>query len=777
MKDSPVDSSDLDPFLDGNDALTGGHEAREWLRRVWAYKWLILLIVGVGLGGTWVYVQQLVPRYTATAVLMIEPPELNIIELQDVVEGLDTHPQTLRSEVIVLKSRELAAKAVERLDLFDDPRPLQARRPVSLFHHLNPLTYIPSEWTGSVRDFLREAKASIMGEAANADGSGNNGVAQGGLPELDAGEEENRRRAAIVNRFLSGLLVLREEFTRVVRISFTFENPKLAAEAANALADTYVQNTLDVKYAGTREAADWLSRQLESLSERVQESEAAVERVRQGEALVEGRSSQVVSDQISELNRQLLAAEAETAKQRARLRQVEQLMSQSNGTEAGSSLLGSPMVQTLRLEQFRLEREEADLALELGDKHPKMINVRAEILEVQSKLQKEFERIVSAARNELAVAQAQEASIRQNLNAITNQVGDLNEAELRLRALEREAAANRSLYESFLTRYKEASAQEEVQQPDARVISYALVPGSPSYPQAQKYLTTAAVLSFGIAFVLVFLLERMDKGYRTTRQLQQVTGLPVIGVLPAVNLSREGVAKPEDLITKGSHSRFTESINILYSNLKWPRQGEPLKTILIGSAMPKEGKTSTAIALARRAAVLGDEVLLIDGDFRQPNATRHLGLNSRPGLAEVVAGENTLEETLQRDEPSGAWFLAGGRLKEDPVALIGSEAFRQAIERLTERFDFIIFDTSPVLAVAEPQILSRVAGQCVMLVRWGKTARQVSLTAVKQLQDFGANVSGTVLTQVDLKQQSYYGYGEYGYYSAKMKDYYAGSGT
>jgi len=743
-------------------------ELRDILRRVWGYKWLIASVVVLIVGATWLVVEQIVPRYTATTVLMIVPPEKNVIDFENVVEGLDTNIITLRSEVEVLQSRELAAKAVERLGWYESPRFSQPRPRPSPFEHLNPLNYVPRAWQEEVGKFWRDAKSSVFGEAQ-----------ENGLAAEPPGEElliddlEIRRRNALVSRFLSGLQIVAQDYSKVVRISYTSENPKLAAEAANALADAYVQNTLEIKYAGTREAAEWLDNQLQHLRDRVEESEAKVEQVRQGAALVQGRNSQVVSEQISAINQQLLEAQAQTARLSARLQQIEELRSTPDGSDESTNIIGSGLVQTLRLEQFRLEREEADLALELGDKHPRMINIRAEIVDIRKKLYRELNKYVSAARSELTVARAHEASLKRNLESMTNQVGDLNEAEIQLRALEREADANRTIYESFLARSKEARAQEEIQQADARVISYAQVPGSPSYPPKDQYLNGSIVGSLGLAFGLVFLLEKLDRGFRTARQVEQQTRLPVLGLLPAVRLNREGVEDPADLVAKDGHSRFTESINILYSHLKWPRDGGKPKVVLVSSAMPKEGKTSTAIALARRAAHLGDRVLLIDADFRHPEATRKLALKSTPGIGELLAGEATIEDALQRDEASGAFFLAAGRTKDDPVAILGAEKFRALVEKLSNSFDFVLFDSSPILAVAEPLILSRIVDQVLLLIRWGKTPRQSGLAAVKQLQDFGARVPGIALTRVDLTQQSYYGYGEYGYYTKKMKGYYS----
>lgn len=537
----PHDRADYDPVGPSED----DPDIRRNLLRVWGYKWLILSVVALGVGSTWLVVQDIVPRYTATAILLIAPPEKNVIEIEDVVEGLDSQEDTIESEEEVLKSREMASKAIEKLGLFHNRRFSSKPEKASFFSHLNPVSYVPKIWKEGISEFVEDPKLALFGNPSS------NGISI----EIPLYEELDKiRRDRIINTYLGGLKLIRAPRSRVIRISFTFEDPRLAADAANQLADAYVRETLEIKYAGTREAAELINEQLEDLKEKVQKSEAAAEQLRQGEALVKGRSSQVISEQISAVNEQLLEARAETATLRGKLRQIEELRSGPNGSEDGNALFDSPMIQTLRLEKFRLEREEADLALELGSKHPKLVNRRAEISDIREKLVRELDKIAAAARNELTVAQQKEASIRQTLNNLTNEVGGLNEVEVQLRALEREAEANRSLYEAFLTRSKETSVQEELQQPDGRVISYAQIPQIPSYPPTQRFMMIALVVSSGVAAALVYLFERLDKGFRTGQQVEQQLGLRVLGLVPIVNSMKDNVKHPEDLLLRSEHS-------------------------------------------------------------------------------------------------------------------------------------------------------------------------------------------------------------------------------
>jgi capsular exopolysaccharide synthesis family protein len=731
-------------------------EISEILRRLWGYKFLLAAVLLLTVGAAWVYLQNTPARYTATSVLLIEPPESNVIDLGNVVEGLDRSPQTLRTEVEVLQSRELAVKAIERLDLVEPGRLVQPPKAKSPLRHLNPLNYLPEDWDQGIHDYWESAKTALFGESPS--------------PIVGETDKETSQKRYKIDGFLAGLQVGTELGTRIIKIEYTSGNPRYAAAAANALSIAYVANTLEVKFAGTRDATQWLGKQLTELRKKVEVSEAEAEGLRQGEALVQGRGATLVSEQISAINAQLLEVQATASRLSARMRQIEQLRRSVNWEDDTSALLGSQLLDGLRLEQFRLEREAAELATEYGEKHPKMINIRAEILDIAERFRREIDRIVLASKNELEVATTRRDTLKGRLNALTNQVGNLNEAEMRLRVVEREAEANRVLYESFLKRHNEASIQKEVQQADARVISYAEIPNSPSYPPRQKIWIGAVAVGLGLGLGLVILLQLLDKGFRTAEQFQRQTGLAVLAQIP---LARGGMSMA-DQVTKKLYSRFSEAIGQLFVAAKLSSDGNSLvKTVLITSALPQEGKTSTAAALARRAALFGEKTLLVDCDFRRPQAGSQLHLKSHKGIAEILAGKALLNEVVQQDEVDKLHFLSCGSNVKDAAVLMRSKAFARLLETLKQHYDFVVFDSSPVLAVVEPLLLAQMVDKCFLLVRWGETPRKAVLTALRQLQDFGIKVDAAVFTQVDTKKQSYYGYGEYGYYSSKMKGYYS----
>lgn len=740
-------------------------DLRDLLLRYWRYKYLICAIMVVVVAGAFLYAEHVTPLYRATSVLLVEPPETNVIDLDAVVEGLDRTPETMMAEIEVLQSRSLMEKTAEQLDLFENPRFSAANKKRSVLSHLNPMSYIPGEWVDPLIEFWEDTKASLFGDEETV------------LSIPPTSEDiERRRRRYVVDRLLAGLELETGTRTRVIKISFIFENRQLAKSATNALADTYVRNTLEVKYAGTRQAVAMLGEQLEELRLKAEESEAAAEALRQGEVLIQARGADIVSQQISNLNQQVLEAQEETSHLRTRLRQIQQLRNAPDWEEQTSAALDSSFIEGLRLEKFKLEQEAEALSTEYGDKHPKMINIRAEISEVGARIGGEIDRIVGSIKNNLEIAIARQNLLQSELNKLTSQAGSLSETEVRLRALEREAEANRLLYESFLHRFKEASVQEEMQEADARVISYAEVPRSAFYPEKKKFLALGGALGLFLGFGLVFGLESLDKGFRTREQLEQMTGLPIVGTIPLIKTSSLKGGSLVDVIEKEPYSIYSEAISMLYLALKLPKGLDTeeivAKTVLVTSALPGEGKTSTAMALARRAARMGDNVLFIDCDFRNPEATRTYGFDDKKGLTEVIAGKLLLTEALQETPQKSLKFLSAGSMISDPTALLRSKAFSETVSALTTVFDLVILDSSPILAVADPQILSGLVDDVLVMVKWGSTPRKSAHVAVKQLQRFKVPITGLVLNQVDLKKQSYYGYGEYGYYANRMKGYY-----
>lgn len=727
-------------------------DLREIFRKIWRRKTILISITILGTVLAALVLVRMTPQYTGTALVMVDPRKDQVVNFQAVLSGLPADQETIDSEIQVLKSRGLAERVIRKLKLYNDPvfnPELSAPDFWSrVTHWLNPRNLIP----GAVLDLL-SLRTSTAGPT----------------------EEQvlEKVRVTIVDRLLGRLAVERVGRSRVITISVSHPDPARAAEIANTFADLYIVEQLEAKFDATRRATEWLQDRLSGLKAQVEKSEKAVEDFRKESGLVEGKGVTLVSQQAAEINSQLILARSARAEAGARLQQVQDLLKHSDKVDSVAEVLNSRLIQTLRSQEADLQRRAAELSQEYGPKHPKMINIHAEIRDLEGKITAEVNKIIQNLRNEVAVSKAREDELARNLRQSEARVASMNERQVQLHALQREANANRALYETFLNRFKETSQQEDFQRPDARVISKADTPTTPSAPKKMLLLIAAFVLSGGAGLALVFLLESLDKGFRSMEQIEAETGVPALGLVPALSGLGTIGKEPQDIVLERPNSAFSESVRALHAGILLSNVDSPPKTVMLTSSLPSEGKTSLSISLARLVARTGGKrVLIMDCDLRRPLVHRHLGLPAGPGLVQLMAEDAKLEDVLRRDEASGAYVLTSGGTPPNPTDLLASEHFSRLLKNLKSAFDLIVIDSSPVLAVSDSRVLSRFVDKTIFVVRWVETRREVARMGLKQVIESGCDLAGVVLSMVNVKKHSRYGYGDSGYYYGRYRKYY-----
>jgi polysaccharide biosynthesis transport protein len=728
--------------------VPGEVDLREVLRKLWRRKGVIVGVTVVLTVIAALIILQIAELYTAESMVMINDRETQVVDVDAVVSGLVGDAETIESEIEVIKSRGIAERTVDALRLQEDPEFNAALRPPSALKTLlETRSWILADWLGLVR----------------ADGRG------GGL---NAEEEVERQRARIVDTFLGKLQVSSVGRSRVIRIAFASENSRTAAAVANQHADFYIVSQLEAKFEATQRANEWLSGRLAELREAVNQAERAVEEFRQQSGLIQGKDATLKTQEISELNAQLVVERTKRAETEARLRQVEQLLNGPDGAQAVGKVLQSSLIQSLREQQAGVEGQAAELTHEYGPMHPEMINLRAEAEDLRQKIAQEVDRIVQGLRNDVNVARAREGTLAAALDRLREEVGRANTDEVTLRALEREAEASRALLETFLARSKETGSQEDFQQADATIISRADVPESPSYPRRKLLLIVAVGAAGFLGLMLALGVEMLDQGFRSVEQVERQMGAPPLGLVPAI----KGLAKlrrgPATHILEDPASAYAEAIRTLYTGLLLSGGEQPPKTILVASALPKEGKTSIALSLARMLASTGHGVVLVDCDLRRPTAHKTFGVHSQPGLVEVLLGKTSVEEVLATDPCSGARLVPAGEPVPNPVDLLGSPQMKRFLAWLAEGHDLVILDSPPVLAVSDARVLARMVDRTIFLVRWVDTRKERAIAGLRQLVEAGAQVAGVALTLVDVRRHAQYGYSDSGAYYGRVKKYY-----
>jgi capsular exopolysaccharide synthesis family protein len=479
----------------------------------------------------------------------------------------------------------------------------------------------------------------------------------------------------------------------------------------------------------------------------------------------------VETQQLSELNSQLVVARANRAEAEARLRRIRELVG-SGAIDSAPDVLASPLIQQLREQEVELQRGLAEASGRLGNRHPTIINSKNELRDLRAKINAEVGKVVQSVASEVEVAQSREAELTSSLEALQTKAADLSRAEVKLKELQREADANHALFYVFLNRFKQTSTESDNQQPDARIISAAAVPSKPSYPKFARTMILSAFGAVALGVLLITLIERLDKGFRSADQLEQVTGMPHLALVPTLTRRQLRGLKPNQYAVENASSCFAEAIQAIRTGIHFSNVDRRPKVVLISSSLPGEGKTTIALALGQLAASGGQRVMLIDGDLRRPNLGQILNFDSSKGLQELLAGDANFSETLVAEKKTGLLIIPSSPSKSGSQDLLNSQRMRQLLAQARASTDLIIIDSPPLMAVTDALLLADLADCVLFLVRWRTTPRHTVLTALKHLKRSPAHLAGIVMTQVDLTRYSKFGYGDVGYYYARHGEYY-----
>ncbi|WP_426042673.1 GumC family protein [Brevundimonas sp. TWP2-3-4b1] len=728
----------------------GGGEGVDLHRLIALFRRRLPLFLAVALlvfVGAIIFTIQATPLYTATSSLMINTRTENVVDAQAVLSGLSAESSVVDTEIEILKSRQLAQRVVEALDLEEDPE-------------FNAALAEP----GPVKAVIRGV-ASLFGAAAPD-------AARERLTAVQAQKQKER----VVSAVLARLSVRRSGLTYVMNVGFTSEDPAKASRIANAFAERYLLEQLEAKFDATRQANSWLNSRLGELRTEVQQAEAAVEQYRTANNLLSASGATLTEQEISAYNQQLAGVRATQAEAEARLRTARaQLAAGSSGDDVGEAL-GSQVVQQLRARRAEVSGRVADLTSRYGPRHPDMLRAERELADIDGQIQAEIRRIISNLEAQVQVARERTGSMAGSLGSARGTLAANNAAGVRLNELSRNAESVKALYESFLARFQETSGTEGLEESDARIVSPAAIPTSASSPNVPLNLTLGLVLAIGAGFVAVVLAIMLDTGVITGEDIEHKFGLPHLGSVPLLSSVADPKDRddaPADYVISKPLSSFAESVRALRASIQFSRIGHTVKVITLTSALPGEGKTTTALCLTRVAAQAGLRVILVDCDLRRRNVNRLLGVEPESGLVEVLNRTVSLDQAAILDERSGAYVLPLAKNSFTPKDVLGTQAMDQLIEHLRRDFDLVIMDTAPVLAVSDTRLVAAKSDAVVFLTRWRGTPEKAIAGALKILDQSGAHIAGIAMTQVDMKAQARYGYGDAGYYYGDYKKYYA----
>jgi succinoglycan biosynthesis transport protein ExoP len=594
----------------------------------------------------------------------------------------------------------------------------------------------------------------------------------GGIPSeaIATGSLANQKRPPEVAAFLGSLSVKRIPNSRLMEVNYESTEPVLAARILNAHLENYKAQNIQSRYEATLEATRFLTSQLNELKLTVKQSEdARINYERQNQIWSVDDKSNITTQRLADLDKQLTDAQGETLKKQALYEYAK-----------GGDIDAVPEIRADALLQD-LQKKRADLAVlytealnQYGPNFPKVLRLQAQMKEVDDQIARESKGIILQLESDYREAKQREELIRQALELQKAETNNMAEKMVQYNILKRESEADKTLYEGLLTKLKEAGISEGLKSSNLRVVDPAMIPSYPARPAKARNIALAFLVGLVGGIGLALLREYLDNTVKTPDDIETLTRLPSLAVVPAFGDSEShkrrfgifsapatnGHAKRIELVAQHlPKSQMSEAFRALRTALLLSQPDRPPQVILVTSALPREGKTTAAANLAVTLAQLGDKTILVDADLRKPGVGRllNLGPGKYAGLSSYLAGVSTLDlVTVPHPLIPNLAAIPTGPLPPNPADLLSSHKLADAITELRTRYKFVVIDSPPIMAATDAVILSVQADGVLLVVRSGETPKEAFMRTCDLLTSVKSRILGVVLNAVDASAPDYY---------------------
>jgi capsular exopolysaccharide synthesis family protein len=647
----------------------------------------------------------LLPKmYFSNAAIRIDPNQHQALNPDALTSGAPPDQALVDTEVAIMKSRTVAKAVVDQLHLAKDP---EYNPPPNFLSNLFPKT------------------------------------------KTNVGDPDD----GLIDALAKHVTIARDGTTYVVGLKVRSTDPEKAALIANTMAEQYIATSIEARTSNAAKQANWFGGRLESYGQAVKAADAAVARYKaeHGITTTSAQTGTVTDQQIAGLATQLATAESDAAAAHSNLQSAQSQIA-SGGIDSVSSVLSSPVIADLRRQRAEVDRERADIASRYGPKHPEYIKVQQQIDGLDRQIHEEERRTVANLQSLSNAAAARAASLRSQLNGLKGQQGGNAEANVQADALQREADAKRAVYTQLAQSAQQSGQEQHTSQSQATIVEQATAAAKPGFPNKPLFAVLGVLLGGMCGLGAVVLAEMLSRGVRTVEDVESGLGLPFVASVPQLTRRQlgslpAGRRAPWDFISAKPMSGYAESFRAVRSALKL--SGGKGKVIAVTSTLPNEGKTTFTVGLGRVMGMSGDRVIIVDCDLRRNTMASVVKAAPGGGLIEVLSGETPVDEAIVRDSVDGVDVLPLRRVAFTPQDMIGGEAMKALLKLLAARYDYVVLDAPPMLAVADARALAKLADNVLLIVRWNRTPRQAIRAALRRLAQDGASTPGVVLSRVD----------------------------
>ncbi len=671
------------------------------------------------------------PVYTAQAQIIVNNSKLNVVSFDELISGGGLTTSALDTEVRVISSPALLRRVVIELDLTSDP-----------------------EFNPTLRDYKPGLMDRVKGWISGLLSSDDN---EGGAPDIPLTPEQHQE---MLTKWATGILrgkvrVSRIGTTYLLAVTVTSTSPDTAARLANAVADQYRVDQMEAKLEATQRGTLWLSERVSVMRDELAIKENAVDQFRRDNGLLNAEGTSLTESNIALLQQQKIGLEADLARARARYDNMRNQINSGAGIDSITEVLTSSVISNLKSQRATVQRKVAELQSTFGPRHPDLVEARNENADIERQILAEVDRVAASIEGEVRIAEDRIASINRELGQNRSTLLRDNSALVRLRELERDAEASRTIYDEIINRYKETSEQEDLIEADARILTPATVPNSPSAPRPKIAMVIGLLLGGVIGGLLALIAEIFDSKLSSTTDVERlgVSALTTVPLISSAGFLGFGKKRPAEYLVENPLSAYSEGIRYLRAAIVFSDIDSQAKTVAITSSLPDEGKTSLSLSLGRMSALSGSKTLVIDGDFRRRQLTEAAGINIETGMIEHLFGEGQLDDVVTKDDLTDLDILPLSPDGHTPHDVFGTAAFDRLHAKLRSVYDLILIDTGPLLLMSEARVIAGKADKTILIVRWRRTNRAVVRKSLGLLKTFRADLLGVVLNMVDLERR------------------------
>jgi succinoglycan biosynthesis transport protein ExoP len=744
---------------------------RDYWKMLLEHRRLIMVIFLAALGIGMFITAQTTPLYTASTTIRIEPQSPSVMgagETSSWGEGRDDYFQT---QLALIKGRALAAQVVKSLGLERNPNFVVSHHPVDQLKGW-VIGNIQAVFSRAV-DFLQTAPPPRKDTPSTR-------------------EFELAVHPRYISRYLSLLTAEAIPKTQLVKVSFSTIDPRLSQELANAHGAAFIRMNLETRFELTKDGREFLEKKLAEFKVKVAQSEEALNRFRKAYGVVslEGNEN-IIVNRLVDLNGRLTEARAK----RIELESLSRIIKDKNLTSL-SQIIDNSLIVQLRARIEDLEGQQARLATNLKPEHPHLQNLAEQISQARQRLNLEIRKVTRTIESDYTAARAREVALQAEAEQQQQAALNLKERTVQYTLLQGEFDGNRTVFGNVLRRLNETSVSANSPLSNIQITEPAETPLGPSSPRIERDLFVASGLGLFLGVGLAFLLEYLNSAMRTPEEVWRAIAVPTLGTVPHWRSLRRWEYRydrlPQSSLLRhladssveddhalshtlvASHHPFSlisESYRTIRTGLLLTQTDQPLQVVLLTSARAGEGKTSVTLNLAITLAQSGRRVVVIDADLRAGNCHSVLGLPNRYGLVRLLNDDLPLDVGLQRTAVDGLYLLSRGPLPRNPVDLLGSDKMKEVFQSLRERFDFVLIDSPPAIAVSDTALLAVQCDGVLLVLRAQKTSTEAVQRVVERLETAGARILGTVLIGVDLRNPEFAEYRQYyaSYYSQMYK--------